>query len=305
VGFSDHLNIIRGAKAESKPAGPSAAANLEPLRIAITDAQYAKLAKLVYSLSGINLGDSKKELLKARLAKRMRTTGCRDVAEFICRLEEDQTGQELVGFLDCITTNKTDFFRESQHFDFLAAEVLRQLDKLCGPSEPLRVWSAACSTGEEPYTLAMVLQENREHWARRGAVILASDIDTQVLQHGQRGVYLQERAACIPRNILVRYFQKGGNAWSGYVRVKPELRKLVEFRKINLMDQFCFDRPMHVIFCRNVMIYFDKPTQQRLVQKFHDCLGKGGYLFVGHSESLTGIKHGLSFVRPAVYRKES
>jgi chemotaxis protein methyltransferase CheR len=284
---------------------PKAPPNGAGFGVQITDAQYQKLAKLVYRLCGINLGDSKKELLKARLAKRLRATGCRDVRAYISQLEEDATGTELVSFLDVITTNKTDFFREPQHFDFLAKDILPKLDKLCGANEPLRVWSAASSTGEEPYTIAIVLRENQQYWSRRGAKLLATDLSTQVLEHGRRGVYTNERVAIIPRAALTRYFQRGQNRWKGHVRVRPELRDMVEFRRVNLMDPFKFSKRFHVIFCRNVMIYFDKPTQERLVQKFHDCLVPGGYLFVGHSESLTGIQHRLGFVRPAVYRREN
>jgi chemotaxis protein methyltransferase CheR len=273
--------------------------------VQITDAQYTKLAQLVYRLCGINLGTSKKELLKARLAKRLRATGCRDVRQYIHTLEEDSTGTELVSFLDVITTNKTDFFREPQHFDFLAKEVLPRLDRLIGSSDPYRVWSAASSTGEEPYTIAIVLQENKQLWQRRGAKILASDLSTQVLEHGRRAVYTMERVAVMPRPILTKYFQKGRNRWQGHVRARPDLRNMVEFQRLNLMDPFKFQYRFHTIFCRNVMIYFDKPTQERLVQKFFDCLSPGGYLFVGHSESLTGIQHRLAFVRPAVYRREN
>jgi chemotaxis protein methyltransferase CheR len=282
-----------------------AAAGGKGFGVQVTDAQYQKLAKLVYRLCGINLGDSKKELLKARLAKRLRATGCPDVRTYISQLEEDSSGTELVCFLDVITTNKTDFFREPQHFEFMAKEILPKLDKLCGPNEALRLWSAASSTGEEIYTIAIVLQENKQHWSRRGAQLFASDLSTQVLEHGRRAVYTMERAACIPRAALTRYFQRGQNRWQGHVRVRPELRNMVEWRRVNLMDPFNFKQRFHVIFCRNVMIYFDKPTQERLVQKFHDCLVPGGYLFVGHSESLTGITHRLGFVRPAVYRREN
>lgn len=275
--------------------------NLELGGLQVSEAQYRKLAQLVYSLCGINLGESKKELLRARLAKRLRAIGTHDVGQYIERLERDHSGQELVLFLDCITTNKTDFFREPQHFDFLTREVLPKLDKLCGPNGPLRIWSAACSTGEEPYTLAMVLRENRATWERRGASILASDLSTKVLDHAKQGIYAQDRVASLPRQVLTAYFQRGTNRWSGHVRVRPELRAMVTYRRINLMDSFDFDQPFHVIFCRNVMIYFDKPTQERLVEKFYNCLVPGGLLFVGHSESLTGIRHRFDFVRPAVY----
>lgn len=270
----------------------------------ISDAQYRKLASLIYGLCGINLGDSKKELLKARLAKRLRATGYGSIKEYIHALESDPGGQELVDFLDVITTNKTDFFREAQHFDFLAGKILPQLDGLCGQSDPLRIWCAASSTGEEPYTIAMVLRDNQAHMGRRPVTLLASDISTQVLQTGRNGIYNMDRVAGIPHQTLTRHFQRGQRRWQGHVRVRPELRNMVDFKRINLMEPFNFDRPFHIIFCRNVMIYFDKPTQQKLVQKFHQCLASGGYLLVGHSESLTGIDHPLKFVRPAVYRRE-
>ncbi len=272
--------------------------------IQISEAQFQKLSRLVYSLCGIKLGPEKKDLLKARLVKRFRAVGCQDVGEYMRLLEKDADGSELVCFLDCITTNKTDFFREPQHFSFLAEQVLPRLDKLCRRGEPLRIWSAACSTGEEPYTIAMVLLENRHTWADRGAKILASDISTRVLAHAQQAVYSMDRVEGIPRRVLTRYFQRGQRRWTGYVRLKKEVRELVSFRRINLMDSFRFSNPFHVIFCRNVMIYFDKETRERLVGKFCEVLCPRGYLLVGHSESLTGIDHKLKFVRPAVYRKE-
>ncbi len=270
----------------------------------ITDEQYFKLAELVYKLCGINLGQGKRELLKARLMKRLRATGRRDINQYMDLLQNDPDGRELISFLDVITTNKTDFFREPQHFDFLSHTILPNLSQLCKGSEALRIWSAACSTGEEPYTLAIVLMLQKEAWAQRGASILASDLSTQVLSHGQRGVYSTERIGPIPRDLLRRFFQRGVNRWAGHVRVRPELRNIVSFKRINLMDSFQFDPPFHVVFCRNVMIYFDKETRERLVNRFHRTLAPGGYLFVGHSESLTGIKHPFRFVQPAIYRKE-
>jgi chemotaxis protein methyltransferase CheR len=281
-----------------------ARADRPPSGIMISDAQYTKLASLVYSLCGINLGTSKKELLKARLVKRLRATGISDVRAYMNYLQQDADGSELISFLDCITTNKTDFFRENQHFEFLANDILPNLNKLCGPSAPLRIWSAACSTGEEPYTLSIVLLENQSLWKDRGAGILASDISTKVLSHGKNGVYALERLVPIPKPILRTYFQRGVNRWEGHGRVRPQVKSLVEFKRINLMEPFSFEKAFHVIFCRNVMIYFDKPTREKLVGKFGECLVPGGYLFVGHSESLTGIEHKLKFVRPAVYRRE-
>lgn len=272
--------------------------------IQISESQYSNLAELVYRLSGINLGVGKKDLMRARLAKRLRVSGCRDVREYLNRLEKDSTGSELILFLDCITTNKTDFFRESQHFDFLVRDFLPRLDKVCKDGAPLLIWSAACSTGEEPYTLAMVLLENKTSWSRRDAKILASDLSTQVLDHAKRGVYAMERVSDIPRSLLTRYFQRGTKQWEGHARVRPELRSMIQFKRINLMDPFEFQQKFHIIFCRNTMIYFDRETRERLTNKFHECIAPGGYLFVGHSESLTGVNHPFKFIRPAVYRKE-
>ena len=288
----------RGAPAEGSGISASLLGGVQ-----ISDAQYQQLVRMVYELSGINLGDQKRELLKARLAKRFRALNCPDVRAYMDLLRTDTSGQEIVHFLDVITTNKTDFFREPQHFDFLSQEIMPDLDRICGPGEGLRIWSAACSSGEEPYTLAIVLMQNRHLLGRRQVSITASDLSTKVLASAQRGVYAAERVAGIPRDILTRYFQKGQNRWQGHVRVRPELRSMVQYQRINLMDRFSFDKPFHVIFCRNVMIYFDKVTQERLVEKFRHTLINGGYLFVGHSESLAGIKHGFKFVRPAVYRK--
>ncbi len=272
--------------------------------IEISDGQYRKLSSLVYRLCGIQLGEGKRELLKARLAKRLRATGCADVRSYIQRLENDPDGNELVAFLDVITTNKTDFFREPQHFEFLTSQVLPNLDRLCGRDRSFRLWSAACSTGEEPYTIAMVLRDHQDRLGGRTPSILASDLSTRVLDQARRGVYAVERVRGIPRSVLTTHFQKGRNRWEGFVRVRPELRAMVEFKRINLMEPFRFQQPFHVIFCRNVMIYFDRSTQEQLVEKFYHCLVPGGYLLVGHSESLTGIKHRMRFVRPAIYRRE-
>jgi Methylase of chemotaxis methyl-accepting proteins len=197
----------------------------------IKDRQYNELVDLIYRLSGINLGQGKRELLRARLAKRMRVIGMRSLPDYMELLRNDQSGRELVYFLDCITTNKTDFFRESQHFDFMAKSILPNLDRLCGPGNPLVIWSAACSTGEEPYTLAIVLNENASFWQHQGAAILASDLSTKVLDQAKAGVYLKERVANLPRALLSKYFQRGSKRWEGYVRVKPFLKSLVQYRR--------------------------------------------------------------------------
>lgn len=270
----------------------------------LSKAQYDKLCRLIYNLSGINLGDSKEELLRSRMLKLLKSSATTSVDEYIKRMEADTTGELLVAFLDVVTTNKTNFFREPRHFDFFQQEVIPHLDDLCAPSEALRIWCAASSTGEEPYTIAMVLQENKQFWAARGVSILASDLSTNVLGRASQGIYAEDKLGGIPSRLLHRYFLKGVKHRQGFVRVKDELRKMIKFSRINLMDEFNFSQPFHIIFCRNVMIYFDRPTQERLVAKFYDITVPGGYLFVGHSESLSGINHGFTFVRPALYRKE-
>lgn len=270
----------------------------------LSRAQYDKLCQLIYDLSGINLGDSKEELLRSRMIKLLRASNTASVDEYINRMQADTTGELLVAFLDVVTTNKTNFFREPRHFDFLAEEILPNLDDLCGPGQQLRMWCAASSTGEEPYTLTMVLLENKQYWSQRGVSLLASDLSTKVLNQASQGVYANDKLEGIPKPFLPRYFLKGVKHKAGFVRVKNEMRKMIKFSRINLMEPFSFSKPFHIIFCRNVMIYFDRPTQEKLVAKFWDLLVPGGYLFVGHSESLSGIDHSFKFLRPAVYLKE-
>ena len=296
------MMAARGSARRRSSASAETASSAVGLKL--SDSQFRKLAKLVYRISGISLGEDKRDLLRARLAKRFRTIGVQGIDEYIQRLENDTQGHEIVGFLDCVTTNKTDFFREPQHFDFMARQVFPQIDRICARGENYRIWSAACSSGEEPYTLAMVALENQALLGGRQVEILASDLSTKVLSQAGKGIYPMERVAGIPRNLLTAYFQKGQGDWQGHVRLKASVRSLVSYRRINLMERFDFKQVFHAIFCRNVMIYFDKETRSRLVDKFKACLPKGGYLFVGHSESLTGLEHKLKFVRPAVYRKE-
>ncbi len=269
----------------------------------LSKAQYDKLCQLIYNLSGINLGGGKEELLRSRMLKLLKASQTASVDEYISRMEADSTGELLVAFLDVVTTNKTNFFREARHFDFLQEEILPHLDELCG-HEPLRIWCAASSTGEEPYTIAMVLLENKQYWLQRGASILASDLSSKVLNQASQGIYPTNKLEGIPQPLLHRYFLKGVKHRQGFVRVKNELRNMVKYARINLMDAFAFAQPFQIVFCRNVMIYFDRPTQERLVGKFYDVMTNGSYLFVGHSESLSGINHGFKFIRPALYRKE-
>ena len=212
--------------------------------------------------------------------------------------------EELVTMIDSISTNLTSFFREESHFRKLREVVPVMLSTSNGgsPVPKLKVWSAGCSTGEEPYSLAMTLREITDG-RQIDLKILATDISTRVLKAAADGIYPKERVKKIPPLLLKKYFQIGQNKWSGYYRVKQELRNTVQFKRFNLMETLSGEGPFDIIFCRNVMIYFDKETQGGLIDRFYGCLKKGGYFFVGHSESLTGLRQQFQYVEPSVYRK--
>jgi chemotaxis protein methyltransferase CheR len=222
-----------------------------------------------------------------------------------CRLLRSPAGEEELQFLiDRISTNHTHFFREIKHFDFLREAVIPQWRAESRRTEPFRLWSAASSTGEEAYSIAIHLAE---HFAPAEAgrwQIEGTDISTRVLEIAQRGIYEVDRLSSIPPDVLRRHFQRGTKQWEGNFRVKDEVRQRVHFQHLNLLEgDYPFTRQFDVIFCRNVMIYFDRPTQETLVRLLVEKLVPGGHLLVGHSESLSGVKHTLKLVRPAIYLK--
>ncbi len=266
---------------------------------------YEFIAGKVYARSRIRLGPEKQALVTGRLGKRLRQLGM-DSFEAYCEfLESTQGEQELGPLVDLISTNHTHFFREIEHLDFLHKEVLREwVPQLVQRGETFRCWSAACSSGEEPYSMAIVLAEYARkhgtfHWQ-----IEASDISTRVLERAQQGIYPAERVKVPQPDLLPRYFQKGVGANVGFYRVKDALRQGVRFYQLNLLQaQYPVAASQQVIFCRNVMIYFDTATQQELITKLTAHLATGGCLIVGHSESLLGVRHHLKAVRPGIYRK--
>jgi chemotaxis protein methyltransferase CheR len=260
--------------------------------------QVQKISELVYRAAGINLNQNKEALVRARLMKRLRTLGIRRVADYLDLIENDRGGEEIGCLIDVMTTNKTSFFREMEHFSFLRDTVLPQLT-----AARLRFWSAACSSGEEPYTLAIVLREHLPEMEGRDVRILATDISRCVLDKARQAVYPQAVVQETPLPQYRKYFIRLPHGRSGSVRVAPEAQRMVHLAYLNLMEPWPMRGGFQVIFCRNVMIYFDRPTQQTLVQRFWDVLEDGGYLFVGHSEGLSAIKHHFRYVRPAVYRK--
>jgi len=272
------------------------------------DRDYEFIRSLVYAHSRIDLGPDKKELVSARLGKRLRATNITSISDY-CRFVQDARSTDELGHLiDAISTNHTFFFRESAHFDFLTGHILPEMVKRRASENWPRftIWSAACSSGEEPYSIALTLAQffsTRAPWPWR---IEATDISNNVLQKARIGVYRAEALGQIPPALLRAHFQEGFGPQAGYHRVKPSLQEHVTFRQLNLLGgTLPFNEPIQVIFCRNVMIYFDRPTQEELVNKLTKMLVPGGYLMVGHSESLTGIKHSLETVRPAIYRRRA
>jgi chemotaxis protein methyltransferase CheR len=272
----------------------------------IAAAEYEFIRELVYDLSRINLGPDKTELVSSRLRKRARALHLDSLESYIALLRSPSGAEEMTGLLDAISTNVTDFFREADHFDFLRHTVLPDWERANSrrPADVLRAWSAACSSGEEPYTLAITLAEHFQTRSGPGWSIVASDISTRMLSRAEEGIYPQERVKLPDAELLRRYFQKGTGKYEGYFRVRSELGSHISFRHLNLVDSpYPFREKFDVILCRNVMIYFDRKTQEQLVPRLKDQLAPEGYLFVGHSESLIGIDHTLKCVRPSIYRR--
>lgn len=268
------------------------------------DQDFQRIRRIINEIAGISLAEGKRELVYSRLSRRLRQLGLRRFDEY-CRLLETggEDNPELGEFVNALTTNLTSFFRESHHFDFLGKELLPALIRERSLSNRrIRIWSAGCSTGEEPYSIAMVVRETLPAvgWDVK---ILATDLDSNVLATADRGVYDANRVKDLSEVRLRRWFQKGRDAQSGQVRVAPELRDLIVFRRLNLMLDWPMSGPFDVIFCRNVVIYFDKPTQRVLFERFADLLAERGHLFVGHSESLFKVTDRFVPLGKTIYRR--
>ncbi len=279
-----------------------------PLTTAILkDREFQRFSAFIYDKVGITLPPTKKTMLEARMQKRLKVlglSGFEAYADFVFSREAQSS--ELVHLIDVVTTNKTDFFRESDHFDYLAKIVLPVIIKSRSDCirEPVRIWSAGCSSGEEPYTLAMVLSELAETRRDFRFSILASDISSRILEQAIQAIYPDDRIEPIPDRLKKKYLLRSHDRTSSVVRICPEIRELVTFRRINFMDgDLGVRQKMDIIFCRNVVIYFDKSTQQTLMGKFHRQLQDGGCLFLGHSESLNGLNVNFQSVASTIYRK--
>ena len=271
----------------------------------ISTRDFERLRNLIYEQSGITLNNDKKTMLEMRVKRRVRSLQMNSYAAY-CEYLFGPSGQkeEIVHLLDVVSTNKTDFFREPEHFVFLARKVIPELMARNQSSRPLLIWSAGCSTGEEPYTLAMVLQEYAASHSGLRFSILATDLSNLVLAKAMRGVYTEEVAAPVAADLRRKYFLRSRDRDTNLLRVVPELRRLVEFRRLNFMDaNFGLTQKADIIFCRNVIIYFDRATQEQIMQKLAAELLPGGYAFVGHSETLHDMNLPLQPVAPSLYRK--
>ena len=263
---------------------------------------FEALRQLVKKVTGIHLSDQKRELVYGRLARRLRALGLTSFAQYRKALEED-SGQELVEFCNAITTNLTSFFREPHHFDYLRDQLLQPLARDAAGTRRLRIWSAACSTGEEPYSIAMTLLESLPDLRRWDVRILATDLDSDVLARAKRGVYAEDRVKNLSAQRRDRFFNQKREGDGLCYEVAPELRELITFKQLNLMHPLPMRGPLQAIFCRNVIIYFDKETQRDLFGRISQLQRPGDLLFLGHSESLFKVSEVYALMGKTVYRR--
>ncbi|MBA1446250.1 MAG: protein-glutamate O-methyltransferase [Chromatiales bacterium] len=253
--------------------------------------------------TGIVVSDDKFDMFYSRLSRRVRKLGMATFSEYCDLIRANQDGDEMVELINSITTNLTAFFRENHHFEYLANTVIPELRAKNSAERNIRIWSAGCSTGEEPYSLSITLNEVLAQVAGWDVKVLATDIDSNVLARAASGVYPMERVNGLDKARLRRWFQKGKGEHGGKARLKPEVCRLIEFGQLNLMQQWSIDSPKDVIFCRNVIIYFDKESKIKLIERYADNLKVGGYLFIGHSESLFKLTDRFELIGKTIYRK--
>jgi chemotaxis protein methyltransferase CheR len=271
----------------------------------LSDRHFRSIARLIETQVGIKLPNGKRLMLEGRLQKRVRALNYSDINEYVEHLfDEGALDHELTHLIDVVTTNKTDFFREPAHFDFMRNVAVPELLKSRTRSQTLKIWSSACSTGMEAYTTAMVLQDMLRASARFRFLILGTDISTAVLRVAETAIYTRDMLSPVPDEFVKHYFLKSRNPSSDEVRVVPEVRQRVNFMRMNLMDvSYPVDRDVDIIFCRNVLIYFEREIQRKVVENLCTHLRPGGYLMVGHSESMVhSVVPGLKQVQPTIFR---
>ena len=265
----------------------------------LTEHEFEQFRRIAYDTAGIDLRPGKEQLVSARVGKKMRELRITSYKEYLRHVQEDKSGEALIAMIDALTTNHTSFFREMAHFDLLRNTILPRIRE----RQRIAIWSAACSTGEEPYSIAFCILNELGLRALPKLQILATDISTRVLDKARKGTYPADRFRDLSPQELRQFLLRGEQQWRDWYLVKKEIRAAITFQRLNLMQQFSHASPFPLIFCRNVMIYFDRPTQEDLVRRLARCLEPGGYLFIGHAESLNGLDQPLEYVRPAVYRK--
>jgi len=273
----------------------------------MTERDFSHLSQYIHSQYGIKLPPTKKVMLESRLQKRLRALEMANFRKYIDYALDSKDGHnELIHMMDLVTTNKTDFFREPGHFEYLVQNILPELSERfqSGIRKPLRVWSAGCSSGEEPYTLTMVLSEYKQKVEAYNFSILATDLSARVLEKGKSGVYDEEKVAPVPLAMKKKYLLKSKDRNKELVRISPRIRGLVTFKRLNFMDEhYGISDVMDIIFLRNVIIYFDKQTQNSIINRLCKHLRSGGYLFIGHSETLFSMDLPVKQIVPTIYRR--
>jgi chemotaxis protein methyltransferase CheR len=266
-----------------------------------TRSDFDRVRRIVYAHAGIALADSKQNLIYNRLSRRLRVLGFDNFDAYLSYVEGAGHDEEFTHLINAITTNLTFFFREIHHFEFLEQTLFPQLMKLNAESRKVRIWSAGCSTGEEPYSLAIVAKECfPDNWDVK---IHASDLDTNVIETAKAGIYSIDALKGVSTERVKSWFLRGSGANAGMVKVKPALQSIIQFQQVNLMNDWPWREPFDIIFCRNVVIYFDKPTQQKLFIRYHQLLKEGGHLFIGHSESLYKVSEQFKLLGKTIYQK--
>ena len=269
-----------------------------------SDEDFNALRTLVRQQTGISLSEAKRELVYGRLARRLRALGLQSFSSYRDLLAGNADGPEMVEFINAITTNLTSFFRESHHFDYLRDQVLLPMLNR-GASQRLRIWSAGCSTGEEPYSIAMTVRESMPEGARHDIRILATDLDSDVLSRARNGVYAEDRVKGLPAGRVSKFFREQREGSVVKYRVVPAVSELITFNQLNLMNTLPMKGPLDVIFCRNVVIYFDKDTQRDLFKRYAQLQRPGDILFLGHSESMFKVSDDYTLVGRTVYRRNA
>ena len=268
-----------------------------------TEKDFKLVQKLVSEHTGINLTEAKKDLVYGRLSKRIRKLGLVNFQEYINYVNDDHE-TELINFINAITTNLTSFFRENHHFEYLKNKLIPDLIRRNEDSRTIRIWSAGCSTGEEPYSIAITVLEALENHPNWDVKILATDLDTNVVATATAGKYTEERITGIDKATKQRWFLKGSGSNAGFVKVSRELQEIITFKQLNLMNQWPMKGRFDIIFCRNVVIYFDKPTQKILFDRYANILNDKAGLFIGHSETLFKVSNRFASIGNTIYEKK-